>query len=139
MKVRLILSSSQLPIFLFAVAFFGLLTILYFVQAQRKKEKIYIYAAILGCVALVAFTFAFLNQPLLALATLIAGGILGKMLTPKMMKLFEREHSKRLQETDFSKPLKKRHIFTDVWWFKLASKWGLKKMLCLAFLWFLLL
>jgi hypothetical protein len=40
---------------------------------------------------------------------------------------------------DFSQPLKKRYIFTDVWWFKLATKWGLKMTMGLAYLWSLLL
>jgi hypothetical protein len=133
------MAGLPLPIFLYGVAFFGLAIIVSVVQVHRKKEKAYYFSALLSCVMLVAFTFGFLNQPLLVLATIIAAGILGFMITPKVMKVFEREQSKRLQETDFSKPLKKRYIFTDVWWFKLATKWGLKMTMGLAYLWCLLL
>jgi hypothetical protein len=129
------MTGLPLPIFLYGVAFFGLMLIVGVVQVHRKKEKAYYFSALVSCVMLFAFIFAFLNQPLFALATIVAAGILGLMFTPKVMKVFEREQSKRLQETDFSKPLKKRYIFTDLWWFKLASKWGLKKTMCLAYLW----
>ncbi len=129
------MAGLPLPIFLYGVAFFGLMIIVGVVQAHRKKEKIYYLAAIVSCVMLSAFTFGFLNQPLLALATIVAAGLFSLIAMPQVLKVFEREQSKRLQETDFSKPLKKRYIFTDVWWFRLATKWGLKMTMCLAYLW----
>jgi hypothetical protein len=133
------MAGLPLPIFLYGVAFFGLMVIVGVVQVHRKREKAYYFSALVSCIILVAFTFTFLNQMLLAFATIIAAGIFSAIVTPKVMKVFEREQSKRLEETDFSKPLKKRYIFTDLWWFKLATKWGLKTTMGLAYLWSLLL
>ncbi len=119
---------------LFGVTFFGVMAIISAVQAHRKKEKMYYLSAIVGSAVLLAFIFAFLNQPFIALFLVIATGILSIAGLPKMLKVQERELTKRLQKTDFSAPLKKRYILSDIWWLKLASKWGLRKTMCLFYL-----
>jgi hypothetical protein len=61
------------------------------VQVHRKREKAYYFSALVSCIILVAFTFTFLNQILLAFATIIAAVILSAIVTPKVMNVFERE------------------------------------------------
>jgi hypothetical protein len=85
------MAGLPLPIFLYGVAFFGLMVIVGVVQVHRKREKAYYFSALVSCIILVAFTFTFLNQMLLAFATIIAAGILSPIVTPKVMKVFERE------------------------------------------------
>jgi NADH:ubiquinone oxidoreductase subunit 6 (subunit J) len=121
-------------LFLFGVAFFGFMAVVGVVQAHRKREKTYYLSAMVCFVMLLAFIFFFLNQPILALTIIITAGILSIVELPKMLKVRERELTKRLQEKDFSAPLRKRYFLSDIWWLKLASKWGLRKTICLFYL-----
>lgn len=119
---------------LFGVAFFGLLVVVAVVQAYRKKEKEYYLAAMISFMVILAFAFAFLSQPILAFLIMIAAAICSIARLPRMLKIQERELTKRLQKVDFSVPLRKRYFFSDIWWLKLASKWGLFKTMSLFYL-----
>jgi len=61
---------------LFGVAFFGFMAVAGVVKARRKKEKTYLLGALVGFVVLLAFVFAFFNQPVLAFILIVATGIL---------------------------------------------------------------
>ena len=121
-------------LFLFGVAFFGFMAVVNAVQAHRKKEKAYYLAAMIGFVVLLAFVFAFLNQLILAFILIIAIGIFSVAGLPKLLKIQERELAKQLQKADASAPLRLRDFFTNVGWFKLASKGGLWKAMFLLYL-----
>ena len=121
-------------LFLYGVAFFGLMTIVNAVQAHRKKEKAYYLAAMISFMVLLAFVFAFLNQLILAFILIIATGILSIAGLPRLLKIQDRELTKQLQKVDLSAPLRVRDFFTNIGWFKLSSKWGLWKTMCLFYL-----
>ena len=121
-------------IFLFAVAFFGFLTVVSAVRAHRKKERVYYLSTMLGVLMVLIAVFIILNQVIFVLILMVAAAILGVAAYPKAMKAARREMVKQLQEVDLSAPLRVRDFFTNVGWFKLESKWGLWKTMCLFYL-----
>jgi len=118
-------------LFLFGVSFFGFMTAVGAVQACRKKEKAYYLSAMVSFAVLLAFVFAFLNQFILFLILMIAVGVFSITQLPRMLKVRERELTKRLQEADFKAPLRKRYFLSDMWWLKIVSKWCFRKTMCL--------
>jgi len=121
-------------LFLFGVGFFGFLAIVGLVQAHRKREKTYYLSAMVGFLVVTAFVFAFLNQLIFALILIVVTGVLSIVGLPRLLKVQEREMVKQLQNADLSAPLRVREFLTNIWWFKLASKWGLWKTMCLFYL-----
>ncbi|MDH5780357.1 MAG: hypothetical protein OEZ29_07145 [Candidatus Bathyarchaeota archaeon] len=121
-------------IFLFGVAFFGFMAVVNALQAYRKRERAYYLAAMVGFLVLLAFVFAFLNQLIVALALVVATGIMSIAGLPKLLKVQERELTNQLREVDLSAPLKRREFLTNKGWLKLTSKWGLWKTMCLFYL-----
>lgn len=123
-----------LELFLFIVAFFGFLTVVSAIRAHRKKEKAYYLSTMLGVLMILIAIFIILNQVIFVLVLMVAAAILGVVAYPKAMKAAEREMVKQLQEADLSAPLRVRDFFTNKGWFKLESKWGLWKTMCLFYL-----
>jgi hypothetical protein len=121
-------------LFLFGVAFFGFMAVVSVVQARRKKEKTYYLGAVVGFVVLLAFVFAFLNQPIFAFILIVATGILSIAGLPSMLNVQKRVLAKQLQEADLSAQLRVRDFFTTQLWLKLASKWGLLKTMYFYYL-----
>lgn len=121
-------------LFLFGVALFGFMMIVGVVQARRKKENLYYSSSAVAFLVVLAFASAFLNQLILAFILAVAAGICSIAGLPKMLRLQERELANRLQNVDFSAPLRRRYFLSDVWWLNLASKWGLWKTMCLFYL-----
>ena len=119
---------------LFGVAFFGFMAVVNAVLAHRKKEKAYYLGAMVGFLMFLTAIFIILNQVIFVLVLMVATAILGVAVLPKTMKAARRELVKQLQEADLSAPLRVRDFFTNIGWFKLASKWGLLKTLCLFYL-----
>ena len=119
---------------LFGIAFFGFMAVVNIVQAHRKREKTYYLSGMISFVVLLAFVFAFLNQPILFLILMIGTGIFSIAGLPKLLKIQKRELVKQLQKADLSAPLRVREFFTSIAWFKLASKWGLGKTMFLFYL-----
>ena len=72
----------------------------------------------------------FLNQFILSLVPMVAWVILSIVGLPKIVKVMRREPLRELQETDFSAPLRVRELITWKGWFKLASRWGVRKTMC---------
>ena len=116
---------------LFGVAFFGFMTVVGVVQARRKKEKAYYISATVSFLMFLSSIFVILNQFILVLVLFVAIGILSIAGLPKITKVMRREPLKELQETDLSAPLKVRDLLTWKAWFKLASRWGIRKTMCL--------
>ena len=104
------------------------------VQAHRKRERAYYLATMVGFLVLLAFVFAFLDQLILALALVVATGIMSIAGLPKLLKIQERELTKQLQDVDLSAPLKRRDFLTNKGWLKLTSKWGSWKTMFLFYL-----
>jgi len=121
-------------LFLFGVAFFGFMSVFSAVRAYRKKEKAYYLSSMAGFLAILIFVLAFLNQLILALILVVATGILSMAGLPRILEASEREMAKQIQKADLSAPLRVRDFFTNVGWFKLASKWGLRKTMFLFYL-----
>jgi hypothetical protein len=121
-------------LFLFGVVFFGFFAVVGVVQARRKKEKAYYLSAMVSFAVLLAFVFAFLNQFILFLILMIAVGVFSITQLPRILKVRERELTKRLQETDFKAPLRRRYFLSDIWWLRLAYKWGFRKTMGLFYL-----
>jgi len=126
--------SFPYELFLFGVAFFGFMAVVGVMQARRKKEKTYYLSATASFLMILIFVLAFLNQLILVLILLVATGILSIAGLPKLLKASEREMVKQRQKTDLSAPLRVRDFFTNVGWFKLASKYGLWKTMFLIYL-----
>ncbi len=103
-------------------------------QAYQKRERAYYLAAMVGFLVLLAFVFAFLNQPIVALVLVVSTGIVSIAGLPKLLKTQERELTNQLREVDLSAPLKRREFLTSKGWLKLTSKWGLWKTMCLFYL-----
>jgi hypothetical protein len=116
---------------LFGVAFFGFMVVVGVVQARRKKEKAYYISAVVSFLMLLSSIFVILNQFILVLVLFIAIGILSVAGLPKIIKTMKREPLKELQETDFSAPLRVRDLLTWKGWFKLTSRLGIRKTMCL--------
>ena len=116
---------------LFGVAFFVFMVVVGVVQARRKKEKAYYISAIVSFLMLLFSIFIILNQFILALILFVAIPILSIAGLPKIIKAMRREPLKELQETDFSAPLRVRELLTWKGWFKLESRWGVRKTMCL--------
>ena len=116
---------------LFGVAFFGFMVVVGVVQARRKKEKAYYISATVSFLMLLFSIFIILNQFILVLVLFIAIGILSVAGLPKIIKTMKREPLMELQETDFSAPLRVRELLTWKGWFKLTSRWGIRKTMCL--------
>jgi len=68
---------------------------------------------------------------MLVLVLFVAIGILSIAVLPKRIELMRREPFKELQETDLSAPLRIRDLLTWKGWFKLVSKYGIRKTMCL--------
>ena len=115
---------------LFGVAFFGFMVVVGVVKARRKKEKAYYISAMVSFLMLLSSIFVILNQFILVLALFVAMGILSVAGLPKINKAMRRE-LKELQETDLSAPLRGRDLLTWKGWFKLTSRWGIRKTMCL--------
>jgi len=114
----------------FGVAFFGFLVVVGVVKARRKKEKAYYISAVLSFLMLLSCIFVMLNQFVLVLALFIAIGILSVAGLPRMIRVLTREPLQELQETDMSAPLRIRELLIWKGWFKLASRWGVRKTMC---------
>ena len=112
---------------LFGVAFFGLMVVVGVVKARRKKEKTYYISAMISFLMLLSSIFVILNQFMLVLVLFVAIGILSIAVLPKTIELMRREPLKELQETDLSAPLRGRDLLTWKCWFKLTSRWGIRK------------
>ena len=121
-------------LFLFAVAFFGFLTVVSAMRAHRKKEKAYYLGAMLGVLMVLTAIFIILNQVIFVLVLMVAAAILGVAAYPKAMKAARREMVNQLQEADLSAPIRVRDFFTNIGWFKLASKWVVWKTMRLFYL-----
>ena len=121
-------------LFLVGVAFFGFMAVVNVVQAHRKKEKTYYLGATVSFIMLVACVLIFLNQFIVALTLTALTAILSIAGLPRVLKVQERELAKQLQKADLSAPLRVRDFFTNIGWFKLASKWGLWETMCLFYL-----
>jgi len=100
------------------------------VQARRKKEKAYYISAMVAFLMFLQSIFVILNQFILVLVLFVAIGILSVAGLPKIIGVMRREPLKELQETDLSAPLRVRDLLTWKGWFKLASRWGIRKTLC---------
>jgi len=61
------------------------------------------------------------------LVLFVAIGILSVAGLPKIIKVVRQEPLKELQETDLSAPLRVRELLTWKGWFKLESRWGVRK------------
>jgi hypothetical protein len=116
---------------LFGIAFFGFMVVVGVVQARRKKEKAYYIGSVVSLLMLLWFISIIANQLIFALAFFVAWITLTIVGLPKMMKTMKREPLKELQETDFSAPLRVRELLTWKGWFKLTSRWGIRKTMCL--------
>lgn len=116
---------------LFGVAFFGFMMIVGVVKARRKKERTYYISAVLSFLMLLSSIFVILNQFILVLVLFVAIGILSVATLPKTIKVVRQEPLKELQETDLSAPLRLRDLLTWKGWFKLTSRWGIRKTMCL--------
>jgi Na+/melibiose symporter-like transporter len=116
---------------LFGVVFFGLMVVVGVVKARRKKEKAYYISAIVSFLMLLSSIFVILNQFILVLVLFVATFILSIAGLPKIIKVVRREPLKELQETDLSAPLRVRELLTWKGWFKLTSRWGIRKTMCL--------
>ena len=81
---------------------------------------------------LLSSIFVILNQFILVLVLFVATGILSVAGLPKIIKVMRREPLKELQETDLSAPLRIRELLTWKGWFKLTSRWGIRKTMCLC-------
>jgi len=115
---------------LFGVAFFGFMVIVGVVKARRRKEKAYYISAMVSFLMLLSSVFVILNQFILVLVLFVATGILSVAGLPKIIKVMRQEPLKELQETDFSAPLRVRDLLTWKGWFKLESRWGVRKTVC---------
>ena len=116
---------------LFGVAFFGFMVVVLVKKARRRKEKAYYISAMVSFLMLLSSIFVILNQFILALVLVIAMGILSVAGLPWLIIVMMREPLKELQETDLSAPLRMRDLLTWKGWFKLTSRWGIRKTLCL--------
>ena len=116
---------------LFGVAFFGFMVVVGVVQARRKKEKAYYISAMASFLLLLFSVSIILNQFILALTLFVAIPLLSIAALPKIRKVMRREPLKELQETDFSAPFRVRDLLTWKGWFKLESRWGIHKTMCL--------
>ena len=101
------------------------------VKARRKKEKAYYISAMVSFLMLLSCIFVILNQFFLVGVLLVAAGILGVVGLPKSIEVFRREMLKERQETDLSAPLRGRDLLMWKGWFKLVSRWGIRKTVCL--------
>ena len=120
---------------LFGVAFFGFMVVVGVVQARRKKEKTYYISAMVSFLLLLFSIVIILNQFILALILfvvfIVAIPILSIVGLPKLREAMRRDLVKELQETDLSAPLRIRDLLTWKGWFKLTSRWGIRKTMCL--------
>jgi len=116
---------------LFGVAFFGFMVVVGVMKARRRKEKAYYISAVVSFLMLLSSIFVILNQFVLVLVLFVATGILSAAGLPKIIKVMRQEPLKELQETDFSAPLRAKELLTWKGWFKLESRWGVRKTVCL--------
>jgi len=123
--------NSLYGLMLFGVAFFGFMVVVGVVKARRRKEKAYYISAVASFLMLLSSIFVILNQFILVLVLFIATGILTIAGLPKIIKTMKREPLMELQETDFSAPLRVKDFLTWKGWFKLTSRWGIRKTMCL--------
>jgi hypothetical protein len=119
--------NSLYAVMFFGVAFFGFMVVVGVVKARRKKEKAYYISAVLSFLMLLSCIFVILNQFVLVLALFVVMGVLSVAGLPRMTQALRRESLQELQETDLSAPLRLRELLIWKGWFKLASRWGVRK------------
>lgn len=139
LRCRTTSASAQMPLelILFGIAFSALMAVAGAVKAHRTKQRIYHLSTMAGLSMMLIFTLALLGQFILSFVLVIILGIFSYAMLPRVLKLREKELTKKLQETDTSSPLTVRDLFTDALWFKLVARWGLLKSLGLIYLAFL--
>jgi len=115
---------------LFGSAFFGFMVVVGVVKARRMRETAYYISAMVSFLMLLISIFVILNQFILAGVLFVATVILGVAGLPKIVKTMRREPLKELHETDLSVPLRVRDFLTWKGWFKLTSRWGVRKTMC---------
>ena len=103
-------------------------------RVGKKKEKAYYISAMVSFLLLLFSIFVILNQFILALilfvVLIVAIPILNIVGLPKLREAMRRDLVKELQEADLSAPLRGRDLLTWKAWFKLASRWGIRKTMC---------
>jgi hypothetical protein len=115
---------------LFGIAFFGFMVVVGVVKARRMRETAYYISAMVSFLMLLISIFVILNQFILAGVLFVATVILGVAGLPKIVKAMRREPLRELHETDLSVPLRVRDFLTWKGWFKLTSRWGVRKTMC---------
>jgi len=123
--------NSAHGLILFGVIFFGFMVMVSVVKARRKKERTYYISAIVSFLLLLFSIFIILNQFIFALIVFIAIGVVSVAGLPKIIEVMRREPPQELKETDLSTPLRLRDLLAWKGWFKLASRWGAPKTMCL--------
>lgn len=131
--------SVQVPLglILFGIVLGALLVVAGAVKAYRAKQRIYHVSTIEGLLVMLIFALAFLDLFMLSLVLVIVLGIFSFAMLPSVLEARGKELNKKLHETDASSPLTVRDFFTDAFWLKLVTRWGLWKCLGLIYLAFL--
>lgn len=101
---------------------------------RRREKRYYFVAGMVSSLMVVAWILLVLGQILLMGILIAFIGVISIVAFPKTRKSMERESVKLAQEVDLSAPLRGRDFFTNQGWVKLASKWGLRKTMCLFYL-----
>jgi len=87
-------------------------------------------SGVISSVMVVVLMLVIFEQIFLMFVLFFIAGVVSFVTLPKMRKVVDRE----LEEVDVLSPLRARDFLTYCGWFKLASKWGSGRAICLYFL-----
>jgi MFS family permease len=111
----------------FGAVFFSVMIVVGIVRARRTNERAYYISGLVSGLMLLATVSILLSQFVLFAVFFIAAFIVSVVGMSNVKKAFLREAVTQRQETNVSEPLNARDLLTWKGWFKLASRWGVRK------------
>jgi hypothetical protein len=121
--------STPFTFLLFGAAIFLAIAAIGIIRGIKLKERAYCISGLVCVLLSLWMVLMYFSQFVLGMGFFIAGAIIGLANYSKSMKAASREAVTSHKETDVSKPLKIIDLFSWGGWFKIASRWGIRKAL----------
>jgi hypothetical protein len=117
-------------IFLLGVVFFAGMGVINSVKAYQKKEREYYFSSLVSFLVVIVCALLFLEQILISFVLMGIVFVISIWRLPRILRIVDQE----LRKIDLSSSLKIKDFFSYVGWVKLANVWGLRKAVCIYFL-----
>jgi hypothetical protein len=121
--------STLFTFLLLGAAIFLSIAAISIIRGVKLKESAYCISGLVCVLLSLWMVLMYFSQFVLGMGFFIAGAIIGLANYSKSIKAASREAVTQQKETDVTKPLKISELFSWSGWFKIASRWGIRKTL----------